>query len=53
LKTRGETKETKPLKEGILSVSGIFIEDYLRNLTCWEKFENRDALSAPKLRKNR
>jgi hypothetical protein len=24
----------KPLKEGIFSVSGIFIGDYLRNLTC-------------------
>jgi hypothetical protein len=24
----------KPLKEGIFSVSGIFIKNYLRNLTC-------------------
>jgi hypothetical protein len=30
----------KLLKEGIKSVSGIFIEDYLRNLTCWEKSKN-------------
>jgi hypothetical protein len=34
----------RPLKEGIFSVSEIFIEDYLRNLTSWEKSKN----SAPK-----
>jgi hypothetical protein len=32
---------SKPLEEGIFSVSGIFIEDYLRSLTCREKFKNR------------
>jgi hypothetical protein len=26
----------KPLKQGIFSVIGIFIEDYLRNLTCYK-----------------
>jgi hypothetical protein len=31
----------KPLKKYIFSGSGIFIEDYLRNLTCWEKSKNR------------
>jgi hypothetical protein len=31
----------KPLKEGIFSVSGIFIEHYLMNLTFWEKSKNR------------
>jgi hypothetical protein len=41
----------KPLKEGIFSVSEIFIEDYLSNLTCWSK--NRFELSAPKLSKSR
>jgi hypothetical protein len=30
----------KPLKVGIFSVSGKFIEDYSRNLTCWEKSKN-------------
>jgi hypothetical protein len=43
---------SKPLKEGIFSVSGIFIENYLRNLTCWEKSKNRFGLSEPKLSKN-
>jgi hypothetical protein len=28
-------------------VSGIFIEDYLRNLTCWEKSTNRFGLFSP------
>jgi hypothetical protein len=36
----------------ILSVFGRFIEDYLRNLKCWEKSKNRFGLSAPKLSKN-
>jgi hypothetical protein len=43
----------KPLKEGIFSVSGILIEDFLRNLKCWEKIKNRFGLNAPKLSKNR
>jgi hypothetical protein len=37
----------KLLKE-FFSVSGIFIEEYLRSLTCWEKSKNRFGLSAPK-----
>jgi hypothetical protein len=44
---------SKLLKVAIFSVSGIFIEDYLRNLTCWKKSKNRFGLSAPKLSKNR
>jgi hypothetical protein len=43
----------KPLNKGIWSVFGRFIEDYLRNLTCWEKSKNRFGFSAPKLSKNR
>jgi hypothetical protein len=43
----------KPLKEGIFSVSGKFIEDYLISLTCWEKSKNRFELSVPTLSKNR
>jgi hypothetical protein len=35
--------------EGIFSVFGRYIEDYLRNLTCWEKSKNRFGLSATKL----
>jgi hypothetical protein len=42
----------KPFKEGIFNVFGIFIEDYLKNLTCWKKSPNRFGLSAPKLSKN-
>jgi hypothetical protein len=34
-------------------VSEIFIEDYLRNLTCWEKSKIRFELSASKLSKKR
>jgi hypothetical protein len=41
------------VKEEIFSVSGIFIEDYLKNLKCWEKSNNRFGLSASKLSKNR
>jgi hypothetical protein len=37
---------------GIFSVSGILIEDYLKNLTRWEKSKNRFGLNAPKLSKN-
>jgi hypothetical protein len=29
--------------------SGRFFQDYLRNLTCWEKSKNSSGLSAPKL----
>jgi hypothetical protein len=36
-----------PLKKGIFSVFGRFIDDYLRNLTCWEKSEIRFGLCAP------
>jgi hypothetical protein len=38
-----------PLNKGILSVFGRFIEDYLRNLTWWEKSKNRFGFSALKL----
>jgi hypothetical protein len=31
----------KPLNKGIFSVFGRFIEDFLRNQTCWEKSKNR------------
>jgi hypothetical protein len=48
LKTRLKTKES----QGIFSVSGIFIEDYLKSLTCWEKSKNRFGLGASKLSKN-
>jgi hypothetical protein len=48
-----ESKLKKPLKQGIFRVSGIFIEDYLRNLTCWEKSKYRFGINAPKLSKNR
>jgi hypothetical protein len=64
LKTRLKTKDfgfrkipcgvfAKPLNKGIFSDFGRFIEDYLRNLTCWEKLKNRFGLSATKLSKNR
>jgi hypothetical protein len=60
LKTRLKTKKTiyfnfwkipccpflKLLKKGIFSVFERFIEDYLRNLTCWEKSKNKIGLSA-------
>jgi hypothetical protein len=36
----------EPLKETIFSASGIFTEDYVRNLTCWEKQESL-ILSTP------
>jgi hypothetical protein len=36
----------KPLNKGMSSVFERFIEEYLRNLTCWEKSENRFGLSA-------
>jgi hypothetical protein len=42
----------KPLKEAIFSVSGIFIEKYLKSLTCCEKSKNRFGLNAPTLSKN-
>jgi hypothetical protein len=42
----------KPLNKGIFSVFGRFIEDYLRNLTCWKKSKNRFGLNTPKLNKN-
>jgi hypothetical protein len=34
----------KPLNKCILSVFGRFIEDYLTNLTCWEKSKNSAVL---------
>jgi hypothetical protein len=66
LKTRFKTKEItytlisyntlwslfQTTQRGIFSVSGIWIEDYLRNLTWRERFENRFGLSTPKLRQN-
>jgi hypothetical protein len=39
--------------KGIFSVFGRFIEEYLRNLTCWEKSKHRFGLSTSKLSKNR
>jgi hypothetical protein len=39
----------KPLNRGIFSVIERFIEDYLRNLTCWQNSKNRFRISAPKL----
>jgi hypothetical protein len=67
LKTRLTTKETTytlvfvkylvvsfpSLSKKEFGVSGIFIEDYLRNLTCWEKSKNKFGLSTPKSSKNR
>jgi hypothetical protein len=41
----------KPLNKDIFSVFGRLNEEYLRNLTCWEKSENRFGLNAPKLTK--
>jgi hypothetical protein len=41
-----------PLNEDIFGIFGRFIEDYIRNLTCWKKYENRFGLSALKLSKN-
>jgi hypothetical protein len=38
----------RPLKEGIFRVPEIFIEDYLRNLTCRENSKNRFGLSEKK-----
>jgi hypothetical protein len=43
----------RPLNKGIFSVFGRFIENYLRNLTCWEKSTHRFGRSASKLSKNR
>jgi hypothetical protein len=36
---------SKPLEEGIFSVSGIFIEDYLRSLTCRENLKTDTEVS--------
>jgi hypothetical protein len=44
---------SKPSNKDILNVFGKFIEDYLRNLTCWENSKNRFVISTPKLNKNR
>jgi hypothetical protein len=39
----------EPINQGIFSLFGRFIEEYLSNLTCWKKF----GLGALKLSKNR
>jgi hypothetical protein len=44
---------SKPLNKGIFSVFGRFIEDYLRNLMCWENSKNRFGISASKLSRDR
>jgi hypothetical protein len=56
LKTRLKIKETTYslffvkylVAKDIFSIFGIFIEVYLRNLTCWEKSKNGFGLSAQK-----
>jgi hypothetical protein len=39
---------SKPLISGIFSVIGKFIEDYLKILTCWEKYKYAVVISSSK-----
>jgi hypothetical protein len=40
----------KPLDKGIFSVFGIFIDDYLRNLTFWEKLKKQIQTQRTKIK---
>jgi hypothetical protein len=52
VKHEGTEKAIRTAKQGaqtIYSVFGRYIEDYIKNLTCWKKSKNRFGLNAPKL----